>query len=279
MLQKIRPYRVTSRSPKTQCPHPEGFTLIELLVVLAIIALLVSIIVPSVNAARMRALQVRSQSDLRQIAGGILQYATDHDGKLPYGRYGSRLPERRVLIWADYVADYTGYGIFVNAARRMTRDPLNPGQQWEIGPYDPASGEVTDFQMWRRLPYGYNTTWMSPHYQPWYNRAVQLGRRPERKHTYVHDCLDPATVFLVADARIKASGWTCSLWYEHRTLGYGVYGYNSGKANMVFVDGHVKAMDADRVNGTGSYSGLDENQDGIDDYVAYWNPNPKSWTP
>jgi prepilin-type N-terminal cleavage/methylation domain-containing protein/prepilin-type processing-associated H-X9-DG protein len=56
-----------------------GFTLIELLVVVAIIALLISILLPSLNHAREQAKEVADRSNLRQILLGMMYYAEDHD--------------------------------------------------------------------------------------------------------------------------------------------------------------------------------------------------------
>ena len=60
-----------------------GFTLIELLVVIAIIAILAAILFPVFAAAREKARQASCQSNLKQIAMGIIQYADDHDGYGP----------------------------------------------------------------------------------------------------------------------------------------------------------------------------------------------------
>lgn len=62
-----------------------GFTLIELLVVISMIALLLSILVPSLRRAKEHARRVACQNNLHQglIAGNM--YASDFDGFLPRG--------------------------------------------------------------------------------------------------------------------------------------------------------------------------------------------------
>lgn len=64
-----------------------GFTLIELLVVVAIIALLLSILLPSLGKARRQARIVRAHSDLRQIMIALDAYVMYNRDKLPPTRF------------------------------------------------------------------------------------------------------------------------------------------------------------------------------------------------
>src|SRR5687768_8675870 len=64
-----------------------GFTLIELLVVIAIIAVLASLLLPSLAQAKATALAAKCKSNLRQLGLGLAMYVGDNDGAYPFTRY------------------------------------------------------------------------------------------------------------------------------------------------------------------------------------------------
>lgn len=94
-------YRLDRRSPN-------GFTLIELLVVISIIALLISILLPSLGKARATADRMGCMSNLRQIGVANLAYTNDHRGHMP--------PQVEIIggsypYWMKALWTYAGYSI------------------------------------------------------------------------------------------------------------------------------------------------------------------------
>src|SRR5581483_7319329 len=67
-----------------------GFTLVELLVVIGIIALLISILLPSLNKAREAAKKVSCASNERQIGQMMFMYASEQNGWLVPMNYAAR---------------------------------------------------------------------------------------------------------------------------------------------------------------------------------------------
>ncbi len=66
----------------------KGFTLVELLVVISIIALLLSILMPSLGRARAMAQQVVCLTNIKQNGSAFLLYATDNNGSFVRGSSG-----------------------------------------------------------------------------------------------------------------------------------------------------------------------------------------------
>ncbi len=80
-----------------------GFTLVELLVVISIVALLISILLPALTAARQSAQTVYCSSNLRQVGIALAIYADQHKFQLPPAYWDANAPNNR--DWDDRIID------------------------------------------------------------------------------------------------------------------------------------------------------------------------------
>jgi prepilin-type N-terminal cleavage/methylation domain-containing protein/prepilin-type processing-associated H-X9-DG protein len=71
------------------CLRASGFTLVELLVVISVIAVLISLLLPSLGAAREAAVRTSCANNLRQVGVMLSAYYADH-GSLPARVMGTR---------------------------------------------------------------------------------------------------------------------------------------------------------------------------------------------
>jgi prepilin-type N-terminal cleavage/methylation domain-containing protein/prepilin-type processing-associated H-X9-DG protein len=87
----------------------EGFTLIEVLIVIAIISILAAILFPVFARARENARRASCQSNLKQIALGVIQYTQDYDERLPSIEMGAGTNGGTTsdwILWSDAISPY-----------------------------------------------------------------------------------------------------------------------------------------------------------------------------
>jgi prepilin-type N-terminal cleavage/methylation domain-containing protein/prepilin-type processing-associated H-X9-DG protein len=116
-----------------------GFTLIELLVVIAIIAILAAILFPVFAQAREQARKASCQSNLKQMATGLMMYTNDFDERYPSYNWGRAVSDPWWYTMQPYVKNYkvlecpsnAGINPSLNNGQRTTVNNLTQAQLWQ----------------------------------------------------------------------------------------------------------------------------------------------------
>ena len=153
-----------------RCRRRGAFTLVELLVVIGIIAVLISILLPTLAGARRQANSVKCLAALRQIGDAFKLYAIDSKGIWPVAAY--RLPDPQTaaqpwLAWTDMLAPYIRGSARGTTASRLTlteirrNSPLWGCAEWaRTFDYDKNAGAISAVNVYT----GYGMNYLPP---PW----------------------------------------------------------------------------------------------------------------
>ena len=254
---------MSSTTRQFRRPSPDkGFTLIELLVVIAIIAILAAILFPVFAKARENARRASCQSNLKQIGLGIAQYTQDYDETFP-------LTEQD----AGNAPYFDANG--VSMSFDLTIQPYVKSMQILRCPSDTRS------QIYANLPgYGANV-------RRSYAMARYLKVEGGRAGKNLAEIAAPAVTVFAGERRGCGNGQP-GQWYlcgifdavdKAAAVGYaelwqgppGTEMIHIGTSNILYVDGHVKAIKGSKGNipplaghpfpdpaGAGSWTNIDQ---------------------
>lgn len=256
-----------------------AFTLIELLVVIAIIAILAAILFPVFAKARAKARQTVCLSNLKQIGTATMMYVQDYDETLPFKRYmedGSGFPwnfdtQNKSRSWKDLT-----YSYIKNGGRGVGKDAVGTGTKYTtkgdggVFQCPDNSAAWTAYSNWwggdagpgdetTRFPRSYAVN----NYAGFNELGRDSGGREIGIWPSPNDGSDgpgaiavlesPASVIMFAESRlpqIDCNAW----WLAYRAdisgkwggggITSAIKGHGGGFTDVVFFDGHVKAVRA-----------------------------------
>lgn len=123
-----------------------GFTLIELLVVVAIIALLISILLPSLNEAREQAKIAKCVSNLRTLVLGSTQYSSEYRDDYGWG-YKSE-PSFAFNLYSESVWAGGMPGVSASefaAGATLPGQPFYPQNSWDVYQMRPSQRKMNEY--------------------------------------------------------------------------------------------------------------------------------------
>ena len=194
-----------------------AFTLIELLVTVAIIGVLAALLLVTLGQARVRARSANCVNNLRQWGMALQMYMNDYNDFIP--RRGQGIQPVTILNrpedWFNCLPSYLGALAFSNLVA--------------AGATSPVFVDSTGPQF---LPYAMNM-YLSPWIRPQQHKFSEIP--------------NPGQLAFMADAPGQYASTVPS------QLGYSVNARHAGRANVVFVDGHVQSFAGEYLGcGTGA---------------------------
>lgn len=260
-----------------------AFTLIELLVVVAIIATLISMLLPALSRARQQARAVQCMAHCRELGRGMLLYHGEN-GNFPAHQW--RLPDDVRLRWFQAMADTLGgfavqqcpavpewdvgrnnsygYNYKYLGSARDNAHPDNPYRPYERFPVREVRNPARTIAFADCDGTGWTMPW-GPERDPNHPDADQ---HPDRlgNHGYT---LDPTFIPVISEVTYSGGALEPYAWHLHRTF---LADRHLGKSSIIFTDGHGEPMDprvAYRDNGLWNGLGFDPADDPDSPYYTH----------
>jgi prepilin-type N-terminal cleavage/methylation domain-containing protein/prepilin-type processing-associated H-X9-DG protein len=244
---------------KRKSGRRRGFTLVELLVVIGIIALLIAILLPALNAARKQAWTVTCASNLRQMGIAATMYVNEN--KYYPGHVAQTSGGVQFAVWPTRLRRYMQSGGGGGANQGVFRCPTqDPSFEWQVGNTTPPVagpaetgfgyeiGESLLLHDTTKFSYGYND-WGSHDI----NKRPPAGHIPKGLGGDLNFGSDKSMIGEVKASRVKKAAemimiadntpdghWDFNIDPLDTSEAPG--SIHKGGANVLFCDGHVVWM-------------------------------------
>jgi competence protein ComGC len=101
---------VIDRDRTARVTRVRAFSLVDVLVTLAVIAVLIGLLLPTLSGVRETTRQVVCRSNVRQFGYGIVLFADDHQDKVPKSDYANSQPHLTILVRRQNPTPWDGLG-------------------------------------------------------------------------------------------------------------------------------------------------------------------------
>lgn len=256
----------TSFRPRSASKCRYAFTLIELLVVVAIIAILVAILMPSLGKARKQARQTQCLSNMRQVGMSVLMYAQDSTDLFPMiqpqsGFAGSTywfLTTKPYLTATKFNTDI--WYDFELAAARYHYCP-------EMSAYLDRAADNTMRYLVKGRHFAMNMA-LGPNGESYYYGTNGIYYKSSGSYRKVMTVMNPGSTVMLSEFYFQLSPQspvnklnTYYMGLSTNAVSGGPMGIHGNSSNVDFVDGHAEMWnDVRRIRGsvTTYWTGTDQ---------------------
>ena len=220
----------------------KAFTLVELLVVISIIAILLAILMPSLQKAREQAKKVVCSSNMRQMGVALQCYMQDSDSHLPVGHSCNTSDLEQ--YWLKVLCKYLKQDLLFQCPADTARDFVD----WDK-PLDEQTGR-------RWSSFAVNGL-LDP------EQGYDSLKKIKKPQHCVYVCEKPSSPDWTSVDHIHPDKWSGNIGLAKANV---AYNRHSGKSDYLFADGHAQMLEIEK---TYSWPG-----------DCFWFPNSApAWPP